>query len=156
MQPCGLKNLKAQSKAQAKKTHSKQLTPIHGVVWKVRFSNAMAAVTPKMRAVQGSKIYNIISVQETIHRQWLMLNCEIVNSGAGSSTPVACEPATYQNSDGSYTQEIASGATGVGPDITVTDADTTTRDVPANKDVTCAFPSLTLLNSNGRDNWHGI
>ena len=132
----------------SEKTHSEQLTPIHGVVWKVRYSNAMAAVTPKMRAVQGSKIYNIISVQETIHRQWLMLNCEIVNSGAGSSTPAACEPATYQNSDGSYTQEIASNGTGTGPDITINKADGTTRTFPANKDVTCAFPSLTLLNSN--------
>jgi len=132
----------------SEKTHSEQLTPIHNVMWKLRYSNSSKAITPKMRAVEGGRIYNIISVQEAVHRQWIMLNCEIVNSGAGSSTPAACEPATYQNSDGSYTQEIASNATGTGPDITVTDADTTTRAVPANTDVACAFPSLDLVNSN--------
>lgn len=128
-------------------TIADQLTPIHKIIFKVRYSTTADAITSKMRVLYAGKYYDILSVQETVHRQWLMINCELRNDGAGSTTPSACEAATYRNSDSSYTQEIASGATGVGPDITVTDADTTTRDVPANTDVTCAFPSLTVANT---------
>jgi len=129
--------------------HSDQITPIQSLVFKIRYSLSTKAITPQMRVVLDSKIYNIISAQEVVHREWIHLNCELRNNGAGSSTPAACSPGTYVNSDGSYTLEITSGATGTGPDVTVTDADGTTRDVVANADVACAFPDLDVLNSDG-------
>ena len=51
-----------------------------------------------------------------------------------------CEDATYQNSDESFTQSIASGSTFVAPDITVTDSDGSTFTAPANTNVTCTPP----------------
>lgn len=69
-------------------------------------------------------------------------------------TPVAtppsgdCLPATYINSDGSFTVEIPAGNTYTSANITVTQADGSTDSEPSNVNVTCTFPSLTLKNSN--------
>lgn len=59
-----------------------------------------------------------------------------------------CLPATYINSDGSFTVEIPAGNTYTSANITVTQADGSTDSEPSNVNVTCAFPSLTLKNSN--------
>ena len=45
--------------------------------------------------------------------------------------------ATYENSDTSFTQIIAGGATFVAPDITWIDSDLTVNTAPANTDITC-------------------
>lgn len=50
-----------------------------------------------------------------------------------------CADATVENSDATYTQTIASGATLELPDITVTDSDGTIYNVPAVTDVVCTF-----------------
>lgn len=47
------------------------------------------------------------------------------------------DPATVRNSDSSYSTTVASGATLVLPDITVTDSDGSTSTVPSVQDVTC-------------------
>lgn len=63
-----------------------------------------------------------------------------------------CLPAYYQNSDLSFTQEIASGTTFTAPDITLTQSNGDTSQVPANKDIVCASfpaPDATYQNSNG-------
>ena len=59
-----------------------------------------------------------------------------------------CLPATYMNSDGSFTVEIPAGNTYTSANITVTQADGSTDSEPSNVNVTCTFPSLTLKNSN--------
>ncbi len=59
-----------------------------------------------------------------------------------------CLPATYINSDGSFTVEIPAGNTYTSANITVTQADGSTDSEPSNVNVTCTFPSLTLKNSN--------
>ena len=60
-----------------------------------------------------------------------------------------CANAVYRNSDGTYTLEILSGGIGTSPDITVTDIDGTTREIPANKNITCEWTNIILENSAG-------
>ena len=60
-----------------------------------------------------------------------------------------CANAVYRNSDGTYTLEIISGGIGTSPDITVTDIDGTTREIPANKNITCEWTNIILENSQG-------
>ncbi len=64
-------------------------------------------------------------------------------------TSTDCQPATYQNSDGSFSQEIASGNTFTSSDITVTDVNGSTRAVATNKNITCAFSSIVVKDSGG-------
>ncbi len=64
-------------------------------------------------------------------------------------TSTDCQPATYQNSDGSFSQEISSGNTFTSSDITVTDVNGSTRAVPSNKNITCAFSSIVVKDSGG-------
>lgn len=68
--------------------------------------------------------------------------CDVPVTGYDYGAPVVPTPppvgsAIYENSDGSYSQTIAGGATGIGPDITVTDSDGSTSTQPANTDVIC-------------------
>ena len=65
----------------------------------------------------------------------------IASKGILPPAPPSGDPANYQNSDGSFTQVIASGGTYIAPDITVTDSDGSTFTTPANKDVTCTPPT---------------
>lgn len=51
--------------------------------------------------------------------------------------PVTCADATYQNSDSSFTHDIASGDTYTAPDITLTEVDSSTTTYPANKNISC-------------------
>jgi len=59
-----------------------------------------------------------------------------------------CLPATYINSDGSFSVDIPAGSTYTSANITVTQADGSTSSEATNIDVTCTFPSLTLKNSD--------
>lgn len=52
--------------------------------------------------------------------------------------------ATYENSDTSFTQVIAGGATFVAPDITWIDSDLTVNTAPANTDITCTPDTVVL------------
>jgi hypothetical protein len=61
----------------------------------------------------------------------------------------SCDPATYQNSDGSYTQEIASGATFTSANIVVTDINGVGRSVPSNINITALWATLLAKNSLG-------
>jgi hypothetical protein len=58
-----------------------------------------------------------------------------------------CPVAVVQNTDLTYQVNVNSGGTLTLPDNTITDVNGTTRDVPAQTDVTCAWQSLDVLNS---------
>ena len=73
--------------------------------------------------------------------------CDLPLTGVDEPGVVECEDATYQNSDGSFSTTIASGGTFTANDITVTDVDNTTRDVPANTDVSCEWKTITVRNT---------
>ena len=60
----------------------------------------------------------------------------IVKSG-GVFACTVCVDATYENSDQSFTQDIASGATFVAPDVSHIDSDGTPTPTPANEVFTC-------------------
>jgi len=67
----------------------------------------------------------------------------IVESG-GVFACTVCVDATYENSDQTFTQDIASGATFVAPDVSHIDSDGTPTPTPANSVFTCtpgAVPS---------------
>jgi len=61
----------------------------------------------------------------------------------------SCADATVENSDGSYTNTVASGGTLVLPDITVTDSDGSTSSVPSVQDVTCSPCQDATVELNG-------
>lgn len=58
-----------------------------------------------------------------------------------------CPVAVVQNTDLTYQVDVVSGGTLTLPDNTITDVNGTTRDVPAQTDVTCAWQSLDIVNS---------
>jgi len=60
-----------------------------------------------------------------------------------------CDPAIYENSDGSYIQTIDSGDNFVSADIIVTDVNGVTRSVPSNINVTALWSTLLAKNSLG-------
>lgn len=77
--------------------------------------------------------------------------CDLPLEGVDEPGLVDCENATYQNSDGTFVQAIGSGVTFTSEDITVTEIDGTTKEVPSNKDVTCLWKVLQLQSSDGVD-----
>jgi hypothetical protein len=77
--------------------------------------------------------------------------CDLPLEGVDEAGLVDCEDATYQNSDGTFVQAIGSGATFTSEDITVTEVDGSSKDVPSNNDVTCLWKTLQLESSDGVD-----
>jgi hypothetical protein len=77
--------------------------------------------------------------------------CDLPLDGVDEPGLVDCEDATYQNSDGTFVQAIGSGATFTSEDITVTEVDGSTKEVPSNKDVTCNWKELQVEASDGVD-----
>lgn len=67
---------------------------------------------------------------------------------SAASPPGEGLPASYQNSNGSFTQTINSGTTFTAPNITLTQADGSTSSVVTNIDLACTFPTLQLQNSD--------
>lgn len=63
----------------------------------------------------------------------------VVDVGGGD-----CDPATYENSDASFTQSIAPGGTYVAPDVNNVDSDGTVVPTPANTVFTCTPFSTTV------------
>jgi hypothetical protein len=68
---------------------------------------------------------------------------------AEESEDITAPDATVGNSDNTYTQTIASGATLVLPDITVTDSDGSTYTQPSVENVVCTLSPDTSLEVNG-------
>jgi len=89
----------------------------------------------------------LLSLDLTVPYTWDA--CTLPLTGVDEPGVVDCAGATYQNSDGSFSTTIASGGTFTANDITVTDVDNTTRDVPANTDVTCEWKTITVDNTDG-------
>lgn len=87
----------------------------------------------------------LLSLDLTVPYTWDA--CTLPLTGVDEPGVVDCEEATYQNSDGTFSTTIASGGTFTANDITVTDVDNTTRDVPANTDVTCEWKGIKILNT---------
>jgi len=83
----------------------------------------------------------------TIALPYVYNACDIPLVGV-TPTGAACEVATYENSDGSFTQDINSGSTYIASDITITDIDGSTRSTPANLNVLCAWSNINIRNSD--------
>ena len=81
--------------------------------------------------VDGITLYDFCN-QATLDRLTLV---QIACLEAAFGLP--CVDATVENSDASYTTTVASGATLVLPNITVTDSDGTTTSVPSVQDIVC-------------------
>lgn len=98
-------------------------------------------------AMEGSNVYSgaLLTCDIIVGYEWDA--CEAPLTGVTPPPSSECASATYQNSDGTFTQEIGSGSVFTSTDITITQADGSTTTEPTNKDVTCAFPQLTLQNS---------
>lgn len=98
-------------------------------------------------AMEGSNVYSgaVLTCDIIVGYKWD--SCEAPLTGVTPPPSGDCAAATYQNSDGTFTQEIASGSVFTSLDITITQADGSTTTEPTNKDVTCEFPQLTLQNS---------
>ena len=99
-------------------------------------------------AMEGSNVYSgaLLTCDIIVGYEWDA--CEAPLTGVTPPPSGECASATYQNSDGTFTQEIGSGSVFTSTDITITQADGSTTTEPTNKDVTCEFPSLTLKNSS--------
>ncbi|HMA77639.1 MAG TPA: head-tail adaptor protein, partial [Candidatus Paceibacterota bacterium] len=116
------------------------------------FIRHKAGVLQQFRVLHEGFLYEILEVKEVTYsrNRYLELITERRGNQTGTATgaPVASD-ATYENSDGSFSQAIPSGDTYFAPDITITDVDATTRDVPANTDVTCEWKTITVDNTDG-------
>ncbi|HMA78070.1 MAG TPA: head-tail adaptor protein [Candidatus Paceibacterota bacterium] len=114
------------------------------------FIRHKAGVLQQFRVLHEGFLYEILEVKEVTYsrNRYLELITERRGNQSGDATgaPVASD-ATYENSDGSFSQAIPSGDTYVAPDITITDVDGNTRDVPANTDVTCQWTELSVQNT---------
>ena len=99
-------------------------------------------------AMEGSNVYSgaLLTCDIIVGYEWDA--CEAPLTGVTPPPSGECASATYQNSDGTFTQEIGSGSVFTSTDITITQADGSTTTEPTNKDVVCEFPSLTLKNSS--------
>ena len=73
--------------------------------------------------------------------------CDLPLDGVTEPGQADCENATYRNSDGTFVQAIAAGATYTSPDITVTQVDGNTSTTPSNTNVTCSWATVKLFNS---------
>ena len=93
--------------------------------------------------VDGITLYDFCN-QATLDRLTLV---QIACLEAAFGLP--CVDATVENSDASYTTTVASGATLVLPNITVTDSDGTTSSVPSVQDVTCTLSPDATVQLNG-------
>ncbi len=74
--------------------------------------------------------------------------CNIPLTGVTPTPSGSCLPVLVRNSDSTYSIEVNSGGTLVLSDNTITDVNGTTRDVPAQTDVTCAWTTLFVVNSD--------
>jgi len=89
--------------------------------------------------------YNDITERYECEQRYIFRVSKSITYSPPSGT---CDDASVTNSDGSYSASVASGGSLVLGDNTVTDVDGTTRDVPAQNDVTCAWTTLFVVNSD--------
>jgi head-tail adaptor len=140
-------NMKEDSGAGTESSRSDVLTPVHRVLWTIRWSAAANAITPQMRLSYGGEYYQIMSVQNVGIKEYIQIITEMRGSGSGAA-PVACDPATYSNG-GAFTQEIAAGGAFTADPITVTDVNGVGRSSLPNIAVVCAWIALSVRNSQG-------
>ena len=75
-------------------------------------------------------------------------SCDAPLVGVTPTPAGDCPVAVVQNKDLTYEVNVASGATLVLPNISVTEVNGDTTNVPAQTDVTCAWTTLFVINSN--------
>lgn len=108
-----------------------------------------ASVSPV--AFEGSNVYSGAILTVDIVVGYLYDSCNAPLVGVVPTPSGDCAAATYQNSDSSFSQEIASGSIFTSSDITVTQVDGTTSSVPSNTNVTCSWTTIRLQNTEEVD-----
>lgn len=108
-----------------------------------------ASVSPV--AFEGSNVYSGAILTVDIVVGYLYDSCNAPLTGVTPPPSSDCAAATYQNSDSSFSQEIASGSIFTSSDITVTQVDGSTSSVPSNTNVTCEWTTIRLQNTEEGD-----
>lgn len=114
----------------------------------------VSGILPEYRVLYEGRYHEIIEVKEVTYQRnrYLELITEKRGNQEGTATSLpTCLDGTFENSDGTYSVAVPSGETVTGDDISVTEVDGTTKDVPSNKDITCLWKTLQLESSDGVD-----